>query len=158
MLRRFYIFCLLAALSSATPALGQEWGVGLSLEVSPLGGLPGSDAMLSVKTPELPITFGVGARLTREEFQFGMTADWILIRENLFSFVNVYVGPGLYLSLPDRLDLGGRVPIGLNAFPAEWLELFLEIAPRLAFISDGGIDIPDVGLQSGFGFRFWFET
>lgn len=157
MFRRILVLSILALLLSAAPAFSQRWGLGLSLGVEPIGGLPSSDAMLSIKPPQLPVTFGVGARVGADDFQLGTTADWIVVRENLFSFVNVYAGPGLYLALPEQFDIGARVPIGLNAFPTDWAELFFEVAPRLAFLSDGAVDIPDVGLQSAFGFRFWFD-
>lgn len=157
MLRRIIVLSMFALLLSAAPAFSQRWGLGLSVGIEPLGGLPGSDAMLSVNPPQLPVTLGIGARVGGDSFQLGTTADWIVVRENLFSFVNVYAGPGLYLALPDEFDLGARVPIGLNAFPTDWAELFFEIAPNLAILTDGEVVIPDVGVQSGFGFRFWFD-
>lgn len=144
------------ASEQAMDRASQRWAVGLAAGIEPLGGLPGSDGMISVKPPNLPITIGAGFRLGADDFQMGATVDWILVRENLFSFVNVYVGPGLYLALPDEVEVGARVPVGLNAYPTDWLELFFEIAPKLALFSDGTVDVPDVGIQSAVGFRFLF--
>lgn len=156
MFKRIAAISTLILALSAAPAL--SWGVGLAFGVDGgvFDGLPGSDAMLSVKPPDLPVTIGAGLEIGADRFQMGTTLDWILVRENLFSFVNVYAGPGLYLALPEQVEFGGRVPVGLNAFPTDWFELFFEVAPNLAVVADDSIDIPNFGFQSAFGFRFWF--
>lgn len=154
MFKRIAVISTLILALSAAPAV--SWGVGLAFGVDGIGGLPGSNAMLSVKPPQLPVTIGAGLEIGADQFQMGTTIDWILIRENLFSFVNVYAGPGLYLALPEQVEFGGRVPVGLNAFPTDWFELFFEVAPNLAVLADDSIEIPNVGFQSAFGFRFWF--
>ncbi len=156
MIKRIVLISVFALVLVSAPAFSQSWGAGLAFGIDPIGGLPGASAMLTVKPPQLPVTIGVGLVVGAERFQMGTTLDWIAIRENLFRFVNVYVGPGVYFALPDQLEVGARVPIGLNAFPADWFELFFEVAPRLALFSDGTIEVPDFGFQSAAGFRFWF--
>ncbi|TVQ25480.1 MAG: hypothetical protein EA382_06950 [Spirochaetaceae bacterium] len=141
----------------AMSASANTFGIGGAFSIDALGGLP-SNAMLSVKFPQTPVLWGIGAQLNQDTFNLAMTADWWLYTQNLVGFVNLYVGPGLYLSLPDRIEFGGRVPIGLNAYPIPVLELFLEIAPTLLFFSNQGIQIPSFGLQGAFGFRFWFNV
>ena len=147
-------FALAAVVSMSASA--NTFGIGGAFSIDALGGLP-SGAMLSVKVPQTPVLWGIGMQLNQDTFNLAMTADWWLHTQNLVGFLNLYVGPGLYVSLPDRIEFGGRVPIGINAYPIPVLELFLEIAPTLLFFSNQGISIPSFGLQGAFGFRFWFS-
>jgi len=152
------LFVLVLLLATAAMGVADTWGVGASFGIDALGGLP-NQAMLSVKAPQLPILWGIGAQIGEDQTNIGLTADWWLYTTNLFSFVNLYVGPGLYTALPDPFELGGRVPVGFNAYPVDVFEIFLELAPTLVLVSDReGINIPDFALQGAFGFRFWFNT
>jgi hypothetical protein len=156
-MRKICVLVLVLLVVAGGAAIAQTWGVGASFGIDAVGGLP-QQAMLSVKAPQLPVLWGVGLQLGEDQFNMGLTADWWLYQENLFSFVNLYVGPGLYAALPQTLELGGRVPVGLNAYPVDVFELFLEIAPTLVLYSDrSGITIPDFSIQGAFGFRFWFN-
>lgn len=158
MKRRVVVLAFLLILVAATAGFAETWGVGGAFSIDALGGLP-SQAMLSAKFPQLPILWGVGLQVGEDEANLGLTADWWLYTTNLVSFVNLYVGPGLYTALPDPFELGGRVPVGLNAYPVDIFEIFFEIAPTLMLVSDReGINIPDFALQGAFGFRFWFNT
>lgn len=156
-MRKVVLIVLAILLIAAVGASADTFGVGVAAGLSPFGGLPGQNVMLSVKVPQLPILWGVGAQLSQGGFNLGVTADWWLYTQNLFSFVNLYIGPGLYVALPN-FELGGRVPIGLNAYPIEVLELFLEFAPTWAPITGEGFDTSNFGLQGSFGLRFWFDT
>jgi hypothetical protein len=149
------LFVVMAVSASA-------WGIGIAAGIDPLGGLPGSNLMLSVKPPSFPVLFGVGFTVWENIFNLGIIADWWVVNPNLFSFVNFYIGPGLYLGINSgaggysTVNLGGRVPIGLNIFPLKWLELFIEIAPTLA-VGFEPIQFPIFSLQGAFGIRFWFN-
>jgi hypothetical protein len=155
--KKVLVLVLVLVAGFAMSASAQTFGVGGAFSVDALGGLP-SSAMLSLKLPSIPFLWGIGAQINENTFNMAFTADWWLYTQNLVSFINLYVGPGLYLSLPDTIEFGGRVPIGINMYPIEVLELFLEIAPTLLFFSDRqGITIPSFGLQGAFGFRFWFN-
>ncbi|AFG38192.1 hypothetical protein [Spirochaeta africana] len=145
---------VLAFLGISTTAY--SWGVGASFGIQPLGGNPGQNVLLSVKPDQVPFLLGAGVRIAEDEFSLGLTADWWALNEHLVSFLNIYVGPGLYTAIGNEFELGGRVPVGLNAFPVDFLELFFEVAPTLALVSPGGITFPDFGLQGAIGFRFWF--
>ena len=155
-MRKTWIIALVLLVVLAFGASAQTLGVGGAFSIDPLGDLP-SSAMLSLKLPSIPFLWGVGAQIGQDTFQLAFTADWWLYQTNLVSFLNLYVGPGLYLAVPQPFEIGGRVPIGLNAYPLEVLELFLEIAPTLVFFSSDGVRIPTFGLQGAFGFRFWFN-
>lgn len=157
MRRRIVIVAIVLMMAVSTVGFANSFGIGGAFSIDTLGGLPNS-AMLSLKIPQLPIVWGIGARIGTDYFDLGLTADWWLYHQNLVSFIGLYVGPGLYLTLPQTVEVGGRIPIGINAFPLDILELFLEIAPTLLFFSsDAGVQIPRFGLQGSFGFRFWFD-
>ena len=156
-MKKIVLIVLVVLVLAAVGASAQTWGVGVA------GGLDFVDSvgevLISVKAPQTPILWGFV--LQTDPFVFGMTADWWLFNENLFSFVNLYAGPGLFFGVPN-FEFGGRVPIGLNAYPIDFLELFVEIAPTWAPIvtdNDGiGIDTTNFGFQGAFGLRFWFNT
>jgi hypothetical protein len=152
------IVILVLAITVAVGAQAFSWGIGASFGIDALGGLPGQNVMLSVQFPKLPILWGFGARVDHNSYNVGVTADWWLINQNLVSFLNIYVGPGLYLALPKPFEFGARLPIGLNAFPVNFLELFIEAAPALVLVSsNSGVQIPDFRLQGALGLRFWFK-
>ena len=157
MRKKIVIIALILMVVLAVGGFADSFGVGAAWSLSALGGLPNA-AMLSVKIPQLPIVWGLAAQFGADNFNFGLTADWWLYQQNLVSFIGLYVGPGLYVSLPQPFEIGGRVPIGLNAFPLDFLELFVEVAPALVlFSSADGVTIPNFRLQAAFGFRFWFD-
>lgn len=150
---------VVAVLLFVVVAMGASaWGIGAAIGIAPIGGLPGSNVLLSIMPPKVPILFGVGFTIGQAQFAMGITADWWMVNTNLFSFVNLYLGPGLYLGIEgSNITFGGRVPIGLNIFPIKWLELFLEIAPVLAIEFTDPITFPVFDLQGAFGLRFWFN-
>lgn len=157
MRKKIVIIALILMAVLAVGAFADTFGVGAAWSLSALGGLPNA-AMLSVKIPQLPIVWGLAAQFGTGDFNLGMTADWWLYQQNLVSFIGLYVGPGLYMSLPQPFEIGGRVPIGLNAFPLDFLELFVEVAPALMFFSsDSGVTIPNFRVQGAVGLRFWFD-
>ncbi|HUX51151.1 MAG TPA: hypothetical protein VMW73_10160 [Spirochaetia bacterium] len=135
-----------------------SWGIGASFGIDALGGLPGQNVLLSIQFPKLPILWGIGAHANGNSYNMGVTADWWLLNQSLGGPVNVYIGPGLYLALPTPFEFGARLPIGLNIFPVNFLELFIEAAPALVLVSSySGIQIPNFRLQGALGLRFWFR-
>jgi hypothetical protein len=137
--------------SAYTAAIGGEFALKIG------DGLPNS-ALLSFRLPKFPAVLGLGVTVSNGGGQstFVLLADWWLAQGNLVSFVNYYVGPGLFVAISGDTVLGIRVPIGLNAFPIKPLELFIEFAPAITLLAPSGVSIPQWGLQAGFGFRFWF--
>ena len=152
-MKKIVMLVMLIALIGTASAFATGIGVSAGL---PIGDLPGSDVMLSLKVDEIPFLMGLGFSIGNDQFAFGFTGDWWVVNENLFSFVNYYLGPGFYIGYQDVLALGGRFPVGLNVYPIPNLALFLEIAPTLAVQLGDPIVFPAFGLQSAFGFRFWF--
>jgi hypothetical protein len=154
---------LIAVLAVSFLAAGRSFaltGVGASVGISPLGGLPGSNVMLSLKLEKVPMILGLGFAVGSNQFGFGVTADYWAVHEKLFSLgkvpFNYYLGPGAYVGYGGSLSLGGRLPIGLDVYPIKNFEAFIEIAPTLVIQFANPIKFPVFGLQSAFGVRFWF--
>jgi hypothetical protein len=149
------VIVILLAVSGVSFA-AQNFGIGIEYGLDVLGGLP-NQALVTISMRQLPVVLGVGVQLFQNYFNLGVIADWWLFHTHLVGVLDMYAGPGLYLTLP-YFELGGRIPVGLQIWPiGKVLELFLEIAPSMAFVSyRSGISIPNLGLQAGLGFRFWF--
>jgi len=156
MKKRVVIIAFVLMAVVAMGSFADTFGIGVAYSINAIGGLP-SSALLSLKVPQLPIIWGVGARIGGGAFNLAATADWWLIQQNLVSFLNIYAGPGLYISLPDYFEIGARIPVGLNAYPLDFLEIFAELALAHPFWTEGGLVIPSFRLQAAFGFRFWFD-
>ncbi|AHC14536.1 hypothetical protein [Salinispira pacifica] len=138
------ILMIITVFSASAVGIGASFGL-------PIGGLPGTDVMLSAKLDSLPFLLGLGFGI--EPAYFGATADWWVLNENLAGALNIYLGPGLYIGgAANEFQLGGRLPIGLNMYPVDFLELFVEIAPTLTIAPV----FPSFGAQAAFGLRFWF--
>lgn len=152
---RVVLIALVLVLAVAVP-MTFATGVGAAFALPVGEGLPGSGVMLSLKVPQVPFLMGLGFSIGQSSASFGFTGDWWLANRNLFSFVNYYLGPGFYLGYANSLLLGGRFPIGLNAFPIKPLELFLELAPTVTVGLGDTVQFPIFGVQGAFGARFWF--
>lgn len=143
-------------------AFAATWGIGGAFGIDFLGGLPTS-AMVTAKIPGIPMVIGLGGGGNNNYVSIGTTIDWWFLDTNLSSALMLYVGPGLYMNLMlangdvQYFALGGRVPIGLHIYPFNFLELFLEVAPSMQIIGQGGVSFGQFALQGGFGFRFWFN-
>lgn len=113
---------------------------------------------LTIKLDNYAPIFGIGVRGSGDYFALGATADWWMQREHLTGMINYYIGPGAYINLvmgdSTSLDLGARLPIGLQIFPIKNLEVFLEVAPSLGLALDSFNF--HFGVQPAFGIRFWF--
>ena len=155
-MKRTVVLISLALIVAGTSAFGFGIGGAFSLGIGTASVGPG--AMLSLKLDELPMVFGVGAVIGATEFKAGATVDWWLWDTPLVSILNLYLGPGLYAQLGAGFDVGVRVPIGLQAWIIDPLEIFLEVAPALGLsINDSAqISFPDFELQAALGIRFWF--
>jgi hypothetical protein len=145
------VLVIAIALAVVVAASSFSLGLGLAYGLDPVGGLP-QNVMFSAKFDQVPFLLGVGASF-QEPIRIGVTADWWMATGNLVSFINYYIGPGVYAGIGNgNFDIGLRIPVGINAYPIPELELFLEIAPAIGFLPT----FPSVGVQGAIGFRFWF--
>jgi hypothetical protein len=157
MKKKVLILALLLTLFAVFSASAYQAAIGGEFALRLANGLP-SSALLSFRVPKLPPVFGVGVSIPEGggDASFAVLADWWLAQGNLFSFINYYIGPGIYVAVAQDVSAGIRVPIGLNAYPLKPLEVFIEFAPAVGLLAPSGVQIPQWGLQAGFGFRFWF--
>ncbi len=155
-MKKIALLVLIALCGTAVFAFAAEgWGIGIMYAFDLMGDLP-SQALLTIAAKQLPVVIGVGMQLNQDSTAIGITCDWWLYKGHLAGMVDIYVGPGLYLMVPD-IEFGGRVPVGFRIFPVgKVFELFAEIAPSITIISDRDVNIPNLFLQAGLGFRFWF--
>jgi hypothetical protein len=147
---------ILIALVSVLALPAFSIGVGAAFSVDVIGeGLP-SNVMFSMYAPEyFPAVVGLGVYVGQETFSVGITGDWWMYRDHLVGMLNLYAGLGFYADISQNVGLGGRVPIGLQIYPVEFLELFVEVAPKFGATLNP-IVFPVWGVQSAVGFRFWF--
>jgi hypothetical protein len=144
------IGCSTAAFAAGGFAIGGEG----ALYIAGNGGLP-AGAMLSLKLPQFPLMLGIGVSWP---LSVGLTADYWIAHGNIVSILDWYVGVGGYASVsvsPVDINVGGRIPIGLQVWPiGKTLELFIEAAPAVGvyFIPTGF----DWHIQGAAGLRFWF--
>ena len=158
-MKKIVLLVIVITLLASTGAFAATSGFGIGVEWSAglLGGLPNS-ALVTIKAHQLPFVLGIGAQIGARTFNLGATLDWWLYQTHLIGALDLYVGPGLYLGVGNGyFALGGRIPVGLQIWPiGKVLELFLEIAPAMEFVGPGQISFPNLDLQAGVGFRFWF--
>jgi hypothetical protein len=156
MKKKILILALVLVLFAVFSASAYQAAIGGEFALRLANGLP-SSALLSFRLPKLPPVFGVGVSIPEGgDASFALMADWWLAQGNLVGFVNYYIGPGVYIAVAQEATAGIRVPIGLNAYPIKPLEVFIEFAPAVSLLVPSGVQIPQWGLQAGFGFRFWF--
>ncbi|MFO7850766.1 MAG: hypothetical protein R6V67_12500 [Spirochaetia bacterium] len=155
MRKRVFFTLIVLVFFGATTAV-HSLGLGLSFGGrGDFGPGYGSNAMLSLKLDSQDFILGLGASGDGDNFGLAATADWWLVNENLTGMLNYYVGPGGYLGISTgHIDAGLRIPVGLNIYPIDPLELFLEVAPAMGIDSD--FNFPTFGWQTALGFRFWF--
>ncbi len=153
MLRRVFIASALLIAVAAAPAVSQQWGIGPLFRGNVGGGGFGQSVGVSIQSTELPATLGIDLHL--DPLQAGVTADWIMVREPLVEALSFYVGPGLYVALPQSINAGARLALGIDAWLTDWLEVFLEVPPVLRVIRNAEVDI-GFATHPALGIRFWF--
>lgn len=119
------------------------------------GGVSGGGA-LTFKLDTAPWVFAVNLDLAR----IGISADQWFLNKPFASPFNFYVGWGVYVGMGlggrNLLAVGGRIPIGINAFFLDgMLEPYFQIVPSIGVSAIPGIGL-DWGVAGNLGFRFWF--
>lgn len=120
---------------------------------------------ITVKIGNFPV---IGANINIfNGIGLGLTVDWHAWNPPLGPFL-FYIGPGLggniFIGSSFAFNLGIRLPIGLQWFPAKWLEIFLEVPPSIGlqlgsgggYGSSGSLTIPTFGIGVSLGVRFYF--
>jgi len=157
MKKKIALLVLVLSLVGLTGAWAYTAAIGGEFSLKIGSGLP-SSALLSFRLPKLPPVFGLGLSIPGNGGQssFVLLADWWLAQGQLAGPFNYYIGPGAFVGISNSAQLGLRVPIGIQLYPVKPMELFIEFAPDITLFDGSGVAIPQFGLQSGFGLRFWF--
>jgi len=146
------------------------WGIGVvgqsDFAWDGFAGHPG--AALSLKAPQLPIFWGINARIWSDVLGLNVTGDYYLIDKTLVPDVNFgwYFGLGGQVGFYhvgsgyNWVEVGARAPIGIYIIPLSFLEVFLDVAPSLGlgvnFGNRTGLEFPLGGIGADVGIRFWF--
>ncbi|MCL2810251.1 MAG: hypothetical protein FWD24_09365 [Treponema sp.] len=139
--------------------IGILWGGSISL---------GSDnsfsnsAALSLKLPDIPIFWGISARVS-DPLILGLQGDTYILGGPIVPTLGWFLGIGGYgsfaLGSEAVISFGARLPIGITWQPIEVLEVFGNIAPSigLAFWThgSGGMEFPQGFIPIEIGIRFW---
>ncbi len=115
--------CLLFASAQTSSA---ETGIGLQF------GEP-TNVGLSVRLDN--IALGIGWSFSGDGF-LAIDADYWLMKNNLSQNLDWFAGLGVGVRLGSPLDLGARVPIGLQWMAAKNIEVFGQIVPELQIIDE----------------------
>jgi len=122
-----------------------------------VGVIIGDPTAFSIKVNNFPV-IGVGYSLLGKGSVYASVDYWI-INKPLSTPINWYLGVGGVghigsggdkKSINNELLLGVRVPIGLQWWATEAIEIFGEIAPTVVIIPGS-----DFGINGGLGIRFY---
>jgi len=169
MKKRLILLVLLAgilAVSTNSYSAGKYGldGAGIYGNFAGEGNAPGGGVGLTLKFGNFPV-LGVEWSLNSNGYSvIGVTFDWWIHTQAIGSGFFWYTGVGGYVGFfVDQdyfdFDLGLRGLIGLQFFPIKSIELFLEFAPMLTFISKNGDNYqlsPNIGYGLRLGIRWRF--
>jgi hypothetical protein len=160
------VLCLAAlALGTAFADHPDTMGIGLVAGGNYGSSGAGSDIGLALKLPNMPIYWGLSARLSTWGIGIGATGDYYFIDDNLLkegSFaLDWFLGVGGYARLGFWLSgmaasVGARVPVGLSWHITPEFELWLGLAPSLG-LSISPLNFPDWSVPGELGIRMWLK-
>lgn len=160
MKKKFLILAAALAVFSATNAF--SFGIGLQANGN-AGRVFVPGVAITAKFDACPLIFAGNWYFGDGYSSIGLTGDWWAINDKIGSSpIMWFFGVGFFTNLgfgdEFALDLGMRVPVGLNAFIGKGVfEPFIQVAPSF------GVNLlPAVGASNLFfpisaGFRIWFK-
>lgn len=114
---------------------------------------------VTFKVPKAPLVFAADLGFNSDYFSVGATGDYWLANPNITGPLYWYYGPGLAasVSLDDDLGIfaGARFVVGLNVFPIQPLEIYLQAAGQIGVYIDDGVGL-GWGVPVNLGIRWWF--
>lgn len=119
-----------------------------------IGIVLGEPTGITFKSESLVI--GLGWSFATNDNQIDTTLDWWLINENLTDILDWYLGAGAKIRInlnqnTDIFNIGFRVPVGIQWWASNEIEIFGEIAPGLLLFPSTSFDI-----SAGIGLRYYF--
>lgn len=93
---------------------------------------------LTLRYSSFPV-LGIEWNMLPNSSILGMSIDWWVVNQPLGGIFSYYIGVGGYAAINTAgvvniFTFGGRVPLGLQVYPIEPLEIFLEASPMIIFI------------------------
>ncbi len=92
---------------------------------------------LTFRIHPIPIMWGLVYDFG-DQGSIALSGDWWVINAHLTGALDYYLGVGLYVGTSfgsgGGINFGGRIPIGIQFYPIQKLEVFLEGAPVVSFI------------------------
>ena len=155
------VILLLVLLSSVSAfSFSDTWAIGGAFNYGFTGSTQG--AVLELKTPFLPLMFGIGFSGNQDNWSLSVTGDYWFFQKTLGGPVKIYIGIGGYVRINNYYDstyfgVGARIPIGLQIFIIEPLEFFIEAVPNLGVDFRDTVYFPDFSFGASVGIRFWIK-
>jgi len=170
--KKLFLGIVLALFISAT-AFADHEGFGIGVVGGGGGGNGHGNGIvgLSLKTPALPVFWGIYFNFSSGYTGIGITGDYYIIdsplinktlnnEDGLYDLkIDWYLGLGGFFNLyssPDttKFNAGVRVPVGISWHIIRQLEMFAAIAPGIG-ISNWQDNILYLGINGEIGLRFW---
>ena len=160
--RKVLFAAVLIAILSVSGAFA--FGIGVQFDGGPSSAGLGYGPSVTFKLDELPVVFAANLGIRDNTVSLGLTGDWWMFDKQIDSSLPVkwFFGYGFYGHLGFgndlNLSLGGRLPIGLNAFFADgFVEPYLQVAPSIGIVLSPSVEFPDWSIPVSVGVRFWFD-
>jgi len=130
--------------------LAQDNGIGLGIIVGEPTGISAKSWISSSDAVDAGVAWSIS------NGWFHIHADYLRHAFNLIDVekgsLPLYYGIGARVGFGNDVQIGVRVPVGLNyLFDGTPLDVFIEIVPGLAIIPDTKFD-----MEGGIGVRYWF--
>lgn len=110
---------------------------------------------LTLQWGHFPV-LGIEYMIDPHLISLGVSCDYWVLNNHLVGALDYYLGLGAYAGFTiggnqTAFNIGGRVPIGLQIYPIEKFEVFLEAAPMVLFLPSLSI-----AYSARLGFRIHF--
>lgn len=157
-----FVLCLFLAVTGVfSLGFGVQGGASVNIMRGGDVGLGGSgDAALTLRlSQDSPFVFGLGGY---DSFRsFNLFVDWWMLNFPVGERFNFYAGLGAYGGIalsPFAFEVGGRVPVGVNAFFLDgFLEGYVQATPSVGFgLGDSGGLAAFVPIT--LGIRVWLDN
>ncbi|MCE5301086.1 MAG: hypothetical protein LLG37_09500 [Spirochaetia bacterium] len=129
-------------------------GIGLYGNLAGNGTGAGGGAGLSLRYGQFPV-IGLEWNFMPNASLIGVSLDAWLVNQSIAERFSYYAGIGGYAAITgdsyNTFNFGGRIPFGLQLFPADSLEVFLEISPMIVLVP-----AIDWTLSARLGFRILY--
>lgn len=129
---------IFAALVLLNPMANAMSGIGLYGNLVGNGTGTGGGGGLTIRSGSFPV-IGLEWNFLPHNSIAGVSLDGWLVNQPLSDRLSYYLGIGGYAAASgtntlDIFNFGARIPLGLQLFPVDPLEVFLEVAPMIVLV------------------------